>query len=190
MIVLGPTRTYIDTNIIWFAGWLGLAIFDGDSSLLESDRFLKASRRRRAEWIALIDLFKWAQQGEPPDWVISQAVLSELREEHLGYGSEFLNWCLQQHLDDDFEAPIPAIMLSATSNALNFLPDAPDRHLLAEAAWRNCNLFLTLDVRTIWNYRERISKLLNIRTVQPSEMLSLYFGVTHEKVMKQLYSLV
>ena len=190
MIVLGPVRTYLDTNIIWYADWLGPAISDGDSCVLNSDPFLKSPKWLRAEWIALMDLFRWAQQGEHPDWVTSRAVLSELSYKHLGYGSEFLNWCLQQHLDDDFEAPIPATMLSATSNALNFLPDVPDRHLLAEASWRNCNLFLTLDVRTIWNYRERISKLLRIRTVQPSEMLSLYFGVTHEKVMKQLYSLV
>ena len=52
---------------------------------------------------------------------------------------------------------------------LNVLPDENDRVLVVDALELGCNVFLTMDYRTIWTHREAVRKL-GIHVMRPVEV--------------------
>ena len=53
---------------------------------------------------------------------------------------------------------------------LNVLPDETDRVLVVDALELGCNVFLTMDYRTIWKHREAVRRL-GINVMRPVEFL-------------------
>ena len=55
---------------------------------------------------------------------------------------------------------------------LSFLPHIGDRFLLASAVASKCNVFLTMDYRTILIHRQRIEKVVDpMEVLRPCEFL-------------------
>jgi hypothetical protein len=174
----GVYRTFLDTNIIWYADWLGPYIFDRDEAVLSSGEFTRASPRRRREWFALAELFRWALHVNPV-FIVSQTVVDELREDRHPFGVAMYEWVVNQ---DEYSLQVPANeadfrLLSAIPDhsIIDFVPDRNDRRLLAEAPFYACDSFLTMDERTIWRFRQRIQEQRGIRVLRPTEMFSSVF---------------
>lgn len=53
---------------------------------------------------------------------------------------------------------------------LNMLPDETDRVLVVDALEFGCNVFLTMDYKTIWTHREMVRRL-GIHVMRPVEFL-------------------
>ena len=171
-------RTFLDTNIIWYIDWLGPLIFDGDDSVLDSETFTKASTRQQREWMALVEITRWAQHVNPI-FVISPTVVGELPQDRQAFGWEFYEWSREadeycQHVppnDADYRllAALPDHELTSD------MPDSNDRRLVSEAIFYACDSFLTMDQRTIWRHRRKLRHKLGIRVLRPSEMFNLIF---------------
>ena len=62
----------------------------------------------------------------------------------------------------------------ALSNMLRELPQESDRQLIIDAIEYGCDIFLTMDYRTVWRYRENVSRL-GVDVMRPVELLE-YIG--------------
>ncbi len=174
----GIYRTFLDTNIVWCADWLGPYIFDDDEDVLDSPEFNRASQRQQREWLALAEIFRWAEHVNPV-FVISKSVVNELRPDRRPFGWNLHEWST---LNDHYSREVPPTdadhgLLAALPHhpLTSVLPDSADRRLLAEAVFHGCDSFLTMDLRTIWRHRRVIRNRLGIRVLTPSRMFEAVF---------------
>jgi hypothetical protein len=178
----GQVRVFLDTNIVWYVDWLGPYIFDGDDDVLRSPRFRGAKARDQREWLALAELFRWAQVTSPT-FLITQTVVSELAGRRRPYGWELYLWSIENDplLDDVTPSEADYGLLSTLPNheIMEFLPDSPDRRLLAEASFCLSDYFLTMDRRTILRHRDKVRAILGIEVILPSELATLVLRRSH-----------
>lgn len=175
----GIYRTFLDTNIVWYADWLAGHIFDYKDDVLRSPKFTRARQRQKEEWLALSEIFRWALHVNPV-LVVSETVVAELRQDRRSFGWELHEWIQQ---NEEFWSDVSANdadyrMLSALPDheLIGFVPGKNDRRLLAEALFYGCDSFLTMDERTIWQYRDRIEHRIGVRVLRPSEMFDSVFA--------------
>ena len=57
------------------------------------------------------------------------------------------------------------------STMLNLLPQESDRQLIIDAMECGCDIFLTMDYKTVWRYRDDVS-LLGLKVMRPVELLA------------------
>jgi hypothetical protein len=56
---------------------------------------------------------------------------------------------------------------------LDFLPDEPDRRLIFDSILQRAHVFLTVDYKTIWDYRDQL-RGLGVIVIRPSEYLQSF----------------
>ena len=56
------------------------------------------------------------------------------------------------------------------SELLEFLPQESDRQLVIDALERGCDVFLTMDYKTIWRYRDDLNRF-GLQVMRPVELL-------------------
>ena len=172
---MGILRTFLDTNIVWYLDWLGPLVFDGDDTVIESSTFKEAKPPQQREWLALVEIFRWAQHVNPP-FVITATVVGELPEDRRRFGWDLYEWSIQ---NDQYAHEVPAN--EADRGLLAVLPEHEltaflrglDRRLLAEAVFLGCDSFLTMDMRTIWRHRQLVMSRLGIEVLRPSQMVRM-----------------
>jgi len=58
------------------------------------------------------------------------------------------------------------------SDLLEILPQESDRQLIIDALEYGCDVFLTMDYRTIWRYRDEVDRF-GLRVMRPVELLEI-----------------
>ena len=110
---------------------------------------------------------------------ISDNVLNEIqasnRPELVSWGSELAQYCSGLEIEDERyiygeSRHFTFIQRSQLSEILKDLPQESDRQLVIDAKEYGCDIFLTMDYRTIWDKRECVSPL-GIKVMRPVELV-------------------
>jgi hypothetical protein len=175
----GVHRVFLDTNVVQALRWLADYIWEGDESALLSTKFLRAGRKAQDDYHALRWMFG-SPRGQPFEVVLSRRTLAEFqatRDEEkrhalLRHGMDLYGWAREVETHQDPTDGEVNLALGLWQSLLLTLPDEMDRELVAEAAMRDCDTFLTLDRRTIGKHRELIECLVKwtgLSILRPSE---------------------
>lgn len=177
---------FLDTNIVQNLHTFGEFIYD---NYLAPEMAAKLSARgsRFAEDIrALSDFISLAQRAGWPI-AVSSRTLGELgattrRDKGValvGWGRE-LAYYFTSNIEEPQEEPVGSSYSEITnftytqrrylSNVLKKLPDEGDRQLIVDALEYGCDVFLTMDYRTVWRHRKEVARL-ELQVMRPIEFM-------------------
>ncbi len=179
-------RVFLDTNIVCNLRWiLSDATFEDGFYDHYSQKFITANRELRRDCMALRYLVEKDDQFAL-QFVVSNTVVAELqktqpaekRDELLSIAKE-----LAIHFEDHqkeylSESDLPPLSPSKQvywvtlyeRGGLDFLPHEADRRLILDSVLQRCHLFLTVDRKTIWNFRSQLIQL-GVEVKRPLEYL-------------------
>jgi hypothetical protein len=179
-------RVFLDTNIVCNLRWIvSDATFEDGFYDHYSQKFITTDRELRRDCMALRYLIEKDDQFAL-QFVISSTVVAELEKtQPAGKKDELLSIVNQLaiHFEDHqkeylSESELP--LLSPTQRmswvnlyergGLNFLPHEADRRLVLDSVLERCHLFLTVDRKTIWNFRSQLTEL-GVNVKRPLEYL-------------------
>ena len=181
-----PQSIFLDTNVVQNLLSFGDVIYE-NAVLAESDNRLSGKGPRiRADVLALAELMALGRRGGLPI-VISSNVCDELaatsnlakRERLVFWGTELAFYTSGQleALAEGSKVPRPVDIggISARQRCfmaklMSALTDESDRQLMIDALVLRCEVFLTMDYKTIWRVRDDI-KRFGIRILRPVELL-------------------
>ncbi len=174
---------FLDTNMIQWLGRFGEAIFD--NVLREGlRRRIKTRHGEQAldELESMRRIAQIAQRGSLPIAVSERSVREFLRTSQpdkrhrlVVWADELISWWRANRvslLGHDFDESAEVLALSE-STRLDFLPDYDDRLLIAEAMVLGCDIFLTLDRKTILRFRRKVIPL-GLEPMTPAEFVRTY----------------
>ena len=179
-------RVFLDTNIVCNLRWIlsDVTFVDGFYDYY-SHKFVTTDRELRRDCMALRYLMEKDDQFAL-QFVVSSVVVAELektqpagkREELLSIANE-----LAIHFEDHqkeylSESDLPPLSPTEKTSwvnlyecgRLNFLPHEADRRLILDSVLLRCHLFLTVDRKTIWNFRSQLMEL-GVNVKRPLEYL-------------------
>ncbi len=173
---------FLDTNVIQWLERFGESVFDNYLPDGERDRIAGPYGEHAVrELEALQDIVAVLQRGSIPVAVSEVSLEEFLRLRNSVKGSKLIDWVLEllywwrTNRDaigiriEEQKAPEHLVR----SGRLNFLPDYPDRLLVAEAIVFGCDTFLTLDRRTILRFKRQI-KAYGPTPLSPLEFSEMY----------------
>ena len=182
----GPSGllTFLDTNVVQNLHTFGEFIYRGNLSQRDEQKL--SSSRMRDDIFALRHL---ANMGRRFGWPLAVS-LTNMDEFVLTKDPSkrynLVSWWgeLAEYFEDNYKEWPPPESGSAYSEIthftplqrnwlydhLNVLPDEKDRVLVVDALELGCNVFLTMDYRTIWVHREEVRRL-GIHVMRPVEFL-------------------
>ena len=160
---------FLDTNIIQWLGRFGEAIFD---NLLGEDLRRRIKKRHGEQALGELEsirhIAQTAQRGSLPIALSERSAKEFMRSSQpdkrhrlVVWAGELISWwrtTRESLLDPNFDEAEEALAL-VESARLDFLPDYQDRLLIAEAIVLGCDIFLTLDKKTILRFRRKIIPL-------------------------------
>jgi predicted nucleic acid-binding protein len=173
------SKIFLDTSVVNKVVEFGEYIFE---NYLSDDKVAAYKRRPledQHDIDALRRLFQgWHQMSMP--LYISETTLAELnntfdpskRDRLMQYAWEvFEHWRAygSEIARNEFESPEFSRTVRRISRALIEVKGSVDRELLAEACSLSCDVFLTMDRRSLWNHRHRIP-LTTVRILRPVEL--------------------
>ncbi len=88
--------------------------------------------------------------------------LTTYREQHLESGAEHSSWGTKE--------PFTVTQRDYLAKLLEDIPQESDRQLIIDALEFECDIFLTMDYRTVWRRRQTADKL-DIQIMRPIELL-------------------
>ena len=181
-----PKLIFLDTNIVQNLSSFGEFIYDTALTPNLASKLESLGERFGEDIYALAD---FVALGHRAGWPIalSSRTLTELR----GVGQpkkrlRLINW--GERLTDYFTSSFveshdvveessyrelthfTCIQRRRLSDLLASLPQDVDRQLIVDAREFGCDIFLTMDYRTIWKYRDEISQV-GLRAMRPVELL-------------------
>ena len=181
-----PKLIFFDTNIVHNLSTFGELIYDHFLSDDMERKISKLSQRLSDDVFALEDFM---EIGQRVGWTI--ALSANTRDELaatpqaskrvrlLDWGKE-LTFYFQENFDglyEDSGEPSFRKMVHFTytqrielAALLNDLPQESDRQLMIDAKEYGCDIFLTMDYKTIWRHRACVEPL-GIRVVRPVELM-------------------
>ena len=181
-----PRLIFLDTNVVQNLQTFSEYIYDKSPSLVTSRRLSALGPRIAADIYALADLIALGQRAGWPI-AVSSRTLRELestarpgkRASLLGWGTE-----LAHYFDSHFYASqvgtdpsryrrlthFTFSQRSFLSDKLKELPDQSDRQLIIDAMEIGCDIFLSMDYRTIWHHRDEVNRL-GLQVMRPVELL-------------------
>lgn len=172
-------KLFLDTNILNRVVDFGEYIFDGCLEGQTFDTYNRMSEQDREDVDAICNIFETLRFGLWPAIVsaISLREIANTRDEFrrkalMRYAEELKDY-LDAELGEEVEGARGEWLTSHADNrlfhALARVKDAADRELLLEAIERRCDVFLTVDRRSLWNCRDAIG-LEQIRILRPVEV--------------------
>ena len=181
-----PERVFLDTNIVCNLRWiLSDATFEDGFYDHYSQKFITTDRELRHDCMALRYLVEKDDQFAL-QFVVSSTVVAELektqpagkRDELLSIANELgihFEYRQKEYLSESDLPPLPPTEKMSWANlykrgGLNFLPHAVDRRLIVDSVLQRCHLFLTVDRKTIWNFRSQLMEL-GVNVKRPLEYL-------------------
>lgn len=181
-----PRLIFLDTNIVQNLWSFGGYVYD-DSPTPSMESRLSASGDRFSEDIcALADLMALGHRAGWPI-AVSSRTLAELqatprpekRYALTNWGME-LAYYFSAQFDDSRDAiesssyseisHFTHIQRRLLSELLNYIPQEADRQLIIDALEYGCDIFLTMDYKTVWQYRDEVSRF-GIQVMRPAEFL-------------------
>ena len=179
-------RIFLDTNIVCNIRWIvSDASFEGGFYDHLCRKFVTIDRALRNDCMALRYLLDKDDQFAL-QFVISKNVLCELkrteptrkRDELASIAGVLESHFQEQQIEYLRESDLPRLTLRERTSwlnlhekgALDFLPDAADRQLILDSVLQRCHVFMTVDRKTIWDYRYRLLDL-GINVKRPLEYL-------------------
>ena len=179
-------RIFLDTNIVCNLRWiLSDATFDDGFYDHHSQKFIAVDPELRHDCMALRYFIEKDDQFAL-EFVLSNTVLAELektqpaekRDELLSIANELaihFEDHQKEYLSESDLTPLsPSEKTSWVSlyehGGLNFLPHEVDRRLILDSVLQRCHVFLTVDRKTIWNFRSQLMEL-GVNVKRPLEYL-------------------
>ena len=184
-----PKLILLDTNVIQNLQVFGEYMFDNYLAEDMETKLVKLGARVTADIHALADLMALGRrQGWPLS--ISTRNLDELDqirnpakrftliqwgEELYQYSSNYSGERLERRREDvPVQPPFTTAERDFISTKLHMLPQESDRQLIIDALESECDIFLTMDYKTIWRFREEVAPL-GLTVMRPVELLE-YIG--------------
>ncbi len=179
-------RVFLDTNIVCNLRWiLSDATFEDGFYDHYNQKFITTDRKLKCDCMALRYLIERDDQFAV-QFVLSNTVVAELEKtQPTSKKDELLSIAndLAIHFEDNqkeylSESDLPTLSPIEKMSwvnlykrgELNFLPNEADRRLILDSVLQRCHLFLTVDRKTIWNFRSPLMEL-GVNVKRPLEYL-------------------
>lgn len=179
-------RILLDTNIVCNLRWIfSDASFEDGFYDHYSQKFVTVGQELRHDCMALRFLINKDDQFAL-QFVISGNVLAELqqtqaawkRDELVSIADVLATHFQEQQIEYLGESELPSLTAEEKMSwlnlyekgGINFLPDDTDRRLIVDSVLQRCHIFMTVDRKTIWNYRSRLLEL-GVSVKRPLEYL-------------------
>ena len=177
-----PKLIFFDTNIVQNLHSFGDLIYDHSLSE-EMERKLLTRGQRFTDDIRALEHFM--ALGHRAGWpiAVSANTLGELEASNrpalISWGGELAQYFNYNHAESDIDevgncyselSHFTAIQRIRLAEILDGLPQESDRQLVIDAREYGCDFFLTMDYKTIWQYRQCVAPL-GVNVVRPVELL-------------------
>lgn len=184
-----PRLIFLDTNIVQNLQTFGELFYDNSLSSESEAKIAKLGERGSADIFALADFMALGHRGGWPLTVSSRTV-EELKATQRRKRMDLINWGMEW--ETYYRYNLQESPTQSESNSyvdldhftftqrnrlrewLRVLPQESDRQLIIDALELGCDIFLTMDYKTIWRHRADIGKL-GIKVMRPIELLD-YIG--------------
>ena len=181
-----PKLIFLDTNIVQNLQTYWDYVFEGSVSPDIESKLKSRGERFTDDILALLYFMRLGQRYGWP-LAVSPNTLLELgatprqnkRTDLITWGNSWAEY-FATHFDDSQEEPKESsyadlrhfthIQRALLSNMLANLPQEDDRQLIVDALERGCDIFLTMDYKSIWVHREAIEPL-GLSVMTPSELI-------------------
>ena len=181
-----PRLIFLDTNIVQNLHTFGEFIYDNYFEPAITTKLSAAGPRFAEDIHALGDFISLGQRAGWPI-VFSSGTLAELeatkrpdkRAALVAWGRE-LSYYFTSYFDESWDVPagssyneithFTSIQRCYLSGVLKELPDESDRQLIIDAFEYGCDMFLTMDYRTVWRYRDEVARL-GLQVMRPIEFM-------------------
>ncbi|WP_420610482.1 hypothetical protein [Candidatus Poriferisodalis sp.] len=182
-----PRLIFLDTNVVQNLATFGEFIYDNDLSPESEEKLSRLGPRTADDVHALAELMDLGRRGGLPI-VISPRTRDELaatpnpvkrvRLDLWGadldrYSSGLLEACADE---PESRRPVDTDVLTARQRCfmaelLAAMPDEGDRQLMIDALLLRCDVFLTMDYKSIWRVRDDVERF-GIRILRPVELVA------------------
>jgi len=163
-----PRRIFFDTNVIQEI--LKYRIFEEE--LVSFKRRLNGNHSKKEEDINALRFIFLANIRGSFQFIISWRVVEELsqsqRYDLINWGFEFLDYSNNFY---EYEDKGIRYMFG-----LSLLKEK-DRKLVVDAINMKCDVFLTMDYKTIWKHRKKIAKIKILRPIELWDIFRPYFAL-------------
>jgi hypothetical protein len=176
-----PRLIFLDTNIVQHLQTFGEFIYDHFLSSENEDKLHCLGKRVVEDVEALASFINLGKRNGWPI-AVSKRTLHELaatpepnKRYYLSqWGRELSDYFIGLFnngivTDEDFKSP-SGRRKANLENELHFLPHSSDRILIIDAIELGCDFFLTMDYKSLWRFRGRITPL-GLRVLRPVEMM-------------------
>ncbi len=181
-----PRLIFLDTNIVQNLHTFGEFIYDNALERAMDTKLSTAGPRIAEDVHALGEFIRLGQRAGWP-LAVSSRTLRELeattrldkRVELVRWGGELADYfmsrfdqCLEGTTESLYRelTPFTFIQRLYLSSVLTNLPDENDRQLVIDALEYGCDIFLTMDYRTLWRYRVEVGRL-GLQVMRPVEFM-------------------
>ena len=178
-----PRLVFLDTNVVQNLRSFGEYVYDDSPTPSMESRLSASGDRFSVDIRALADLMALGHRAGWPI-AVSSRTLAELqatpqpekRYALTNWGMELAYYFSAQFNDsrDAIEGAsysgISHTQRRLLSELLSYMPQEADRQLIVDALEYGCDIFLTMDYKTVWQYRNEVSRL-GIRVMRPAEFL-------------------
>lgn len=180
-----PKLIFLDTNVVQNLHSFGEFIYESVLDPMTDSRMSAHGPRFRDDIFALADFMAL---GRRCGWsiAVSPGTLGELRAiQRAGkrialtsWANELAHYFSQTHESRDSAeesccSGVERFSLAQRrwlSDLLESLPQESDRQLIIDALEYGCDVFLTMDYKTIWRYRDEVNRF-GLRVMRPVELL-------------------
>ena len=181
-----PRPIFLDTNVVQNLQSFGEFIYDNHLTSRLSSRISASGSRFADDIYALADFMALGRRAGWPI-AVSSKTLDELeatprddkRFALANWGKELAHY-FTSHSDDSSDevetstyqelSHFTFIQRRHLSALLSELPQESDRQLIIDALEYGCDIFLTMDYKTVWRYRDGVSRL-GIKIMRPVELM-------------------
>ena len=188
-------RVFLDTNIVCNLNWiLSDATFEDGFYNHVSHKFVKTDMELRRDCMALRYLIEKDDQFAL-QFVVSTNVIAEIqqtppagkRDKLLSIVNELATHFENQQKEYLGDSDLPPLSPSEQvrwvnfyeCGGLDFLPHKADQRLILDSILQRCHFFLTLDRKSIWNFRHQLLKI-GIKVKRPLEYLQSFMFPLNE----------
>ena len=178
-----PRFIFLDTNVVQYLQTFGEYIYDNYLAPEYEKKLLKLGKRVAQDVEALAIFMDLGRRNGWP-LAVSRGTPEELaatpepgkRYYLTHWGGELADYCLSNirlsapESSQEEEDGFSHLQRASLSEFLSFLPQESDRQLLIDARELGCDVFVTMDYRTIWRFRHQI-KPFGLEAMRPVELV-------------------
>jgi len=162
-----PQRTFFDTNII--QNILDYNLFNEET--INENVILSPNQSRKQDDLNALKLIYLSNIRGNFQFIISNRIVNELidskKAKLINWGFEFLDYSSSFFKINGIGKLQPNLMFLKTK----------DRYLILDALNMGCEVFLTMDYKTLWNKRNKIGSIKVMRPLELCTQLKPYISL-------------